>query len=149
MLRIALVRVRYNMVHYRTIQYSRIIRFFILFTICLRLTAVAGRCSQLASVCNRCPYLANDRTSRTPHPVLFFYNKDSIYVLLLVEPPSVLIAGVGLVNDDENNKQNKTNRPRKSSAFPRRFFQMVSLQNIQNLSQAWRNFPLARDSNSM
>jgi len=46
---------------------------FILFLVCLRLTAVAGRCSQLASVYHRGPYLASDHPSRIHHPVVFLF----------------------------------------------------------------------------
>jgi len=59
--------VRYGTVPYN-IQGSWDI--FILFTFCLRLTAVAGSCSQLASVYHRGPYPASDRPSRTYYPVI-------------------------------------------------------------------------------
>ena len=72
---------------------------FILFTICLQLTAVAGRCSQLAArVCHRCPYgtLLVTALPAPTTPCYFSYLLFTIYALWHVESLDLLAAEAGL-----------------------------------------------------
>jgi hypothetical protein len=72
---------------------------FILFTICLQLTAVAGRCSQLAArICHRCPYdtLLVTAPPAPTTPCYFSYLLLAIYAPWHAESLDLLAAEAGL-----------------------------------------------------